>query len=123
MLHFAEFKVNRVGKTFTICFLHKSFARKHSQDNRQKTSVLQGLGASSRLWELIDRRPSIPVEGGLTPTTPIVGDIAFRNVSFAYPSRAEHDVIKDLKLEVKSDTVLAVVGGSGSGKEVVENVG
>ena len=31
--------------------------------SRFYTELMKGLGASTRLWELMDRKPSIPIEG------------------------------------------------------------
>eukprot|EP00924_Labyrinthula_sp_SR-Ha-C_P002659 maker-scaffold_13-snap-gene-3.61-mRNA-1 protein AED:0.01 eAED:0.01 QI:0/0/0/1/1/1/2/0/1318 len=43
-------------------------------------------------------------------------DITFENVSFAYPSRLEVEVLKDVSFHVKGGTTVALVGASGSGK-------
>ncbi|KAJ9179441.1 hypothetical protein P3X46_011229 [Hevea brasiliensis] len=46
-------------------------------------------------------------------------DIELRMVSFAYPSRPEITVLRDFCLKVKGGTMVALVGGSGSGKSTV----
>merc|ERR1719187_1285370 len=30
--------------------------------------TMKGLGASSRLWEIIDKQPTIPISGGIVPS-------------------------------------------------------
>jgi ATP-binding cassette subfamily B (MDR/TAP) protein 10 len=77
--------------------------------------MMKALGASTRLWEIIDRQPTIPVDQGLIPTKHLIGNIMFNQVDFSYPSRPDVAVIKDLSLAVPADHVMAVVGGSGSG--------
>ncbi|XKL64962.1 hypothetical protein PGB90_005048 [Kerria lacca] len=79
----------------------------------------RGLGASSRLWELIDRVPQISISGGLIPTHEVRGDIIFKNIIFSYPSRPQHIILNSLYLILPSGTTTAVVGASGSGKSTL----
>ncbi|XP_021935969.1 ATP-binding cassette sub-family B member 10, mitochondrial isoform X2 [Zootermopsis nevadensis] len=79
----------------------------------------RGLGASTRLWELVDRVPAIPVSGGLVPTEEPTGQIVFQNVSFSYPSRPDTRVIHNLSLVIPEASITAVVGASGSGKSTL----
>ena len=46
------------------------------------------------------------------------GHIEFKNVSFSYHGSNDYD-IEDISLEVKSGTVLGVIGGTGSGKSTL----
>merc|ERR1711972_1303458 len=78
----------------------------------------KGLGASTRLWELTDRTPLIPPVGGIVPVNP-KGQIRFDNVSFAYPTRPDQDILKSLNLDIPPKTVVAIVGPSGSGKSTI----
>lgn len=79
----------------------------------------RALGASTRLWELADRVPEIPVSGGLVPTKMPAGHITFQNVSFTYPSRPGACVIHNLTLDIPEASITAVVGASGSGKSTL----
>ena len=81
--------------------------------------MMKGLGASSRLWELIDRRSDIPVTGGIIPSKPLVGRIKFEDVTFSYPTRPDVTVMRGLSLDIPANSVVAVVGGSGSGKSTL----
>ncbi|KAK6182684.1 hypothetical protein SNE40_010309 [Patella caerulea] len=83
------------------------------------TELMRGLGASSRIWQLVEKQPSIPLTGGLIPSTPVQGNIEFRNVSFHYPTRSDVSIFTDLNLSVPSGNVTAVVGASGSGKSTL----
>ncbi|KAK7067767.1 ATP-binding cassette sub- B member 10, mitochondrial [Halocaridina rubra] len=47
------------------------------------------------------------------------GTIDFRDVSFAYPTRPEIVLFKNLNLSVPAGSVVAVVGSSGSGKSTI----
>jgi ATP-binding cassette subfamily B (MDR/TAP) protein 10 len=81
--------------------------------------VMKGIGASGRLWELVDKEPAVPLVGGLVPAVQSRGDIRFNNVSFSYPTRSDVPVIKDLTLHIPQDSKVAVVGSSGSGKSTL----
>lgn len=47
------------------------------------------------------------------------GHIQFRNVKFSYPSRPDVIIFNGLNLEIPSGKIVALVGGSGSGKSTV----
>ena len=46
----------------------------------------------------------------------LTGDIQFSNVHFAYPSRLDVPILKNLSFHVQSGPTIALVGSSGSGK-------
>jgi ATP-binding cassette subfamily B (MDR/TAP) protein 10 len=82
----------------------------------------KGVGSATRIWEIIDRQPLIPIEGGLIPSLKPRGEISFKNVSFNYPSRPDANVIKEMNLNVEPGTTVAIVGRSGSGKSSVASL-
>ena len=55
---------------------------------------------------------------GLKPAS-VVGDIEFRNVTFAYPARKESTVVSDFSLRVEAGMTVALVGHSGSSKSTM----
>ena len=50
---------------------------------------------------------------------PLNGDISFRKVNFAYPTRPTQPVLKDFSLNLKPGKITAVCGTSGSGKSTL----
>jgi len=50
------------------------------------------------------------------------GNIEFRNISFAYPSRSEDTVLRDISFSVKANNTVALVGVSGSGKTTITSL-
>ncbi|ELU04240.1 hypothetical protein CAPTEDRAFT_149755 [Capitella teleta] len=83
------------------------------------SELMRGIGASKRLWQLVDTQPKIPYEGGLVPTLPLKGQVQFNGLTFSYPSRLDDPIIQDLDLTIPQGTMMAVVGGSGSGKSTL----
>ena len=53
--------------------------------------IMRGVGASKRVFEILDREPLIPCRGGKT-LEKINGLIEFDNVNFCYPTRVEDKV-------------------------------
>lgn len=79
----------------------------------------KALGASTRLFELIDRKPLVPVAGGRILNKELSGDIIFNNVHFAYPTRSDSIILSDFNLQLPKNSITAVVGPSGSGKSTL----
>lgn len=68
----------------------------------------KGIGSAARVWEIFDRKPSIPIEGGIRPVQKPYRDITFENISFNYDSRPGAPVLKDLNLTLKSGTITVI---------------
>jgi len=79
---------------------------------------MQAVGASVRIFELMDKRPQIPVTGG-DKDDKITGGIVFDQVCFSYPSRKDTKVLTDVSFSVQPGQVVALVGPSGGGKSTV----
>lgn len=47
------------------------------------------------------------------------GKIEFKNVSFAYPSKKDQNVLKNFSCEFEAGKTTALVGPSGSGKSTI----
>lgn len=58
-------------------------------------------------------------EGLVLPPDQLKGQLEFRDVSFAYPTRKEAPIFHNLSLLVPAGTIMAVVGPSGSGKSTL----
>lgn len=79
------------------------------------TGLLEAVGASQKVFELIDRKPKIQNNGIVTPSE-VLGEVRFENVSFAYPTRPDVLVLDNVSFSVTPGEVIALVGPSGGGK-------
>ncbi|EDW27630.1 GL20384 [Drosophila persimilis] len=79
----------------------------------------KGIGASERIWEILDRKCSIPLDVGLLPTSKPVGDVGFHGVNFSFPTRPDSFVLKDFSLNLTPGQTTAIVGRSGAGKTTI----
>ncbi|KAL2025125.1 hypothetical protein VTK56DRAFT_127 [Thermocarpiscus australiensis] len=85
------------------------------------SELMKGVGAASRLFELQDRKPSIPSTVGIKVTS-AQGPIRFSNVSFAYPTRPAVNIFSGLDFEIPSGSNVCIVGPSGGGKSTVASL-
>ena len=86
------------------------------------TDFMSALGAAQRIFDVLDRTPLIERSAGipgLTIDRNLDGDVSFVHVNFAYPSRAEINVLHDFSLRIAPGEVVALVGPSGAGKSTV----
>jgi ATP-binding cassette subfamily B (MDR/TAP) protein 1 len=80
----------------------------------------EAISAGDRIMEVIKRVPKIDsdsMEGEILEH--VSGNVEFKHVEFAYPSRPESIIFKDFCLEIPAGKAVALVGGSGSGKSTV----
>ncbi|SGY34064.1 BQ5605_C002g01585 [Microbotryum silenes-dioicae] len=87
-------------------------------------TIMKGLGASSRIFELLDARP-ISVTLGVGKPLPVTTPprrIIFDDVHFAYPSRPQAEILKGVNLTIEPGQIVSIAGGSGSGKSTLANL-
>jgi ABC-type multidrug transport system fused ATPase/permease subunit len=86
---------------------------------------MQSVGASQRIFELMDSKSEIALDKGIEPENEIDsekifdGSIRFNNITFAYPTRKETNVLKNLSFEIEKGKSVALVGSSGGGKSTI----
>ena len=81
-------------------------------------SYNQALGATARLFEILDSEPEIRDAPDAAELRSADGEIRFEGVGFGYDDR-NTEVIRDLDLTIAPGQVCALVGSSGSGKTTV----
>ncbi|XP_008415514.1 ABC-type oligopeptide transporter ABCB9 isoform X2 [Poecilia reticulata] len=79
------------------------------------TGLMQGVGAAEKVFEYLDRKPKHPADGTEAPNS-CTGLVEFKDITFAYPTRPETDVLKGVSFTLRPGEVTALVGPSGSGK-------
>ena len=82
-------------------------------------TLMTAVGASERVFSLLDAQPSIRTEGGGVRLDELAGRLELEAVSFSYPSRPDVRVLDCVSLTVEPGSVLALCGPSGSGKSSV----
>lgn len=80
----------------------------------------QALGASERVFELLDRRDEVAEKPGAPALPPFRDRIEFDWVSFGYDGSPP--LLRDILLTARSGEVVAIVGSSGVGKTTLVNL-
>jgi len=78
------------------------------------------LGATQRLFELLDLTPDITDSPNAIALPNIVGTVDFEAISFEYDSNLP--ILNNINLQVKPGQVVALVGPSGAGKSTLVNL-
>jgi ATP-binding cassette subfamily B (MDR/TAP) protein 1 len=94
----------------------------------QVAPFLQNFGAAAAAYDKLQK--DLNRESALDGTSKTVGthletvtgEIEFKNVTFAYPSRPERPVVQDLSLVCPAGKHTAIVGLSGSGKSTIASL-
>ena len=87
--------------------------------NKENHNVQQGLAASQRVFEIIDREPEVLEKPDAAKLGKVEGVIEFDNVSFRYDEKM---VLNNINLTIAKNEVIAVVGKSGVGKTTLVNL-
>uniref|UniRef100_A0A1A8IT91 ATP-binding cassette, sub-family B (MDR/TAP), member 8 n=1 Tax=Nothobranchius kuhntae TaxID=321403 RepID=A0A1A8IT91_NOTKU len=82
--------------------------------------VVRGISSGARVFEYLSLQPTILLcGGGRIPYHSLTGRVDFLNISFSYPTRPGHEVLKKFNLTLPPCKTVAVVGESGGGKSTV----
>ena len=82
--------------------------------------VAQASGAAERLFEILAIKPAIvrPAKPLALPSPPR-GEVAFTDVRFSYPTRANVSALNGVSFAVRQGEKVAIVGPSGAGKSTI----
>jgi subfamily B ATP-binding cassette protein MsbA len=87
---------------------------------RLHNEIQQGLAAARRIFSTLDTRPTVLSAPGALIPEEVLGQIAFKDVKFAYGSA--RPALKGIDLTIKPGETLALVGPSGGGKTTLVNL-
>lgn len=82
------------------------------------TDFMNAAGASGRIFQILNRTPTIVNEQGNTLPR-LRGEVTLKDVQFSYPTRPEYQVFQRLSLTIAEGESIALVGRSGSGKSTI----
>lgn len=115
-----------VGGSITVgglsCFL--SYANQYTKPFNEISGVVaelqNALACAERLFELIEQEPQTPDRSDALTLENAKGDVSMKNVSFSYVK--DKELIKNLNVDVKAGSRIAIVGPTGCGKTTLINL-
>ena len=110
------------GQLLMFLILTITIASSIGQFSGLWTGLQEALGATRRVFELLDTHSEITDLPGAQSLPRVEGWIKFENASFAYSDDADTCILKEVDLEVKPGEILALVGPSGAGKTTLVNL-
>ncbi|KAF4441558.1 hypothetical protein F53441_12007 [Fusarium austroafricanum] len=120
MRMYSSGEITQPGTVVTVIFAVLVAATALTQIAPQTIAISKATAAAQEMFEMIDRKSQIDAlsqEGDTIPD--FKGDIQFRGVRFAYPSRSNVTILHSLDLDIPADQTTALVGASGSGKSTI----
>jgi len=81
------------------------------------SSVQMGLASATRLFKLLDEKPTIIDKPNAISLEKVKGEIEFENVCFSYDE--SKTTLNDISFKVKAGQSVALVGHSGGGKSTI----
>jgi len=79
----------------------------------------QAIGATRRVFELLDTEPQIKDPDKAEPLEHVQGHVQVIDVHFTYPDDRALPVLKGVHIEAKPGEIIALVGPSGAGKSTL----
>ncbi len=110
------------GQLFMFLLLTMTIAGSIGQFSGLWSSLQEALGATNRLFEILDTQSELRDQPGARPLPAVEGRITFDQVSFAYKDNLKVHTLTDISLDVQPGEVLALVGPSGAGKTTFVNL-
>ena len=110
------------GQLLMFLILTMTIAGSIGQFSGLWTGLQEALGATQRLFELLETQPEITDAPDAVSLPKVKGRITFENVSFAYKDDPQTSILSGVSLEVPTGEILALVGPSGAGKTTLVNL-
>ncbi len=101
-----------------VQYITKFYMRMEAM-SRIVSATQRAATSAGRIFELLDRRPSVPDPADPVPLPGVKGAIEFQNVGFRYGHRR---VLHDVSFAIRPGEMIGVVGPSGAGKSTMINL-
>uniref|UniRef100_A0A7C4LNN0 ABC transporter ATP-binding protein n=1 Tax=Schlesneria paludicola TaxID=360056 RepID=A0A7C4LNN0_9PLAN len=108
-----------IGELTKFVLLSQLFYGRLESMSRMVNQSQRAAASAQRIFEVLDRVPSVPEPARPVPLDRLRGELEFRQVGFRYGSRK---VIKDFTLHIRPGEMIGLVGHTGAGKSTLVNL-
>ena len=116
--YIARDEVN-VGMLSVFLLYNLRFYARLDSMSRMVAASQRAAVSAQRVFEILDRVPSVAEPARPVQTGQLQGQIELRNIGFKYGTRT---VLKDVSLTIQAGEMIGLVGPSGSGKSTLVNL-
>lgn len=102
------------GQVIQVYFYWGYFMRPTITMGNFYNTLMQTMASAERIFDLMDKKPSVEDRPGAKEVPRLKGHIIFDNITFGYDP--ERPVLHGIKLEIPAGKTFALVGATGSGK-------
>jgi len=110
-------QVGSVGTIVTFLFYVRRFFEPLRGVANLYTQLQAALAGAERIYDLLDARPEVVDAPDAIDLPPLVGEVEFDDVHFAYKSG--EPVLNGVSLKVRPGQTVALVGSTGAGKTTI----
>ena len=101
-----------------LTYISRIYIRLESM-SRMVQATQRASASVQRIFEILDRQPSVANPVNPVPIDKLRGEIGLRKVAFRYGNRG---VVHDLDLTIRPGEMIGLVGASGAGKSTLVNL-
>jgi ATP-binding cassette, subfamily B, bacterial len=108
-----------VGMLTMFMLYIRSFYNRLDSMSRMVAASQRAAVSSQRVFDILDRVPSVAEPARPVPTGQLQGQIELRHIGFKYGTRT---VLENVSLKIQAGEMIGLVGPSGSGKSTLVNL-
>lgn len=109
-----------IGNISSFILYSRKFSGPISEAANMIAELQSTLAAAERLFRVLNEPIEVDVQTSIELNDDVQGDVQFEHVNFSYlPNKP---VLKDVNLEVKAGSLVAIVGPTGAGKTTLINL-
>ncbi|MGE5786347.1 MAG: DUF1854 domain-containing protein [Myxococcales bacterium] len=104
--------------TAFVAYIGRFYTRLETM-SRMLASTQRAAASAQRLFEILDRKPSVAEPASPRTLSNVRGELTLRDVSFRYTTRL---VLDRVNLTIQPGEMVGIVGATGSGKSTLANL-